>query len=1108
MLKKSLILGIVFNFCASLIFAQTAVAPSVGDGSESNPYEIETLNNLYWIAADNSRWSSNYIQTANIDASETQTWFDGKGWLPIATSATFFGAFNGQNYNIDNLYINRADSDEIGLFARVGASGNYTQLKNINLVGINITGNGKVGSLAGYCPRKIYVNNCSTSGTIIGHGDEIGGLIGKWLSVEIKDCSSNISINGQSKTGGLVGSTYGGLIDNCYSVGNVSGTDQVGGLAGKNSATVLNSYSTGNVSGAYNVGGLIGYSIPLPDPIIENCYSTGDISGAYNVGGLAGSIYDTHILNSFSTGNITSNGCVGGFVGTVTQNSSINSCYSTGYVSGTDQVGGFIAIVNADADVTVSNCFWDKETSGQTSTAGNATGKITAQMKIQATFTASGWDFLNIWALNDTINDGYPHLLWFTYIDPCVETLSIEAGSDNCALINCKIVNLGNPDPIQHGVCWSTASSPTIDDNKTELGEKHDTGTFSPEITGLIENTVYYVRAYATNAKNTVYGEVLSFMNNPNITSIFSNITDGPIEGGLSLIDDNAIYAVSSGDGVYRYNKEGSVVYKLNVNGDIKSSTTITQNNNVYIASTDYNLYSFNSNGLSNTGWPVSLGSEATASVAIDNQNNLYIGTSNGVFQCISSSGSVLWGYIVGGAVYSSSAISSKNILYVINENGRVFTFNLNILDTAQVAYEQKIELDEQVVSSPALDDEGFMYITTLNGNLVKLNVDTSNICQEWVFSAGDPIYSSPIIGSDYTTYFGSTNGKVYAINKDGTLQWDTDLGHPIRSTAALAEFGTNNDRLYIGSDGGYLNTLSLIDGSVIDKYKTDADVRCPILYDNNTVYFGTMDGEVIAVPDTIEVILSKKINITSQWPTFQSNNQRTGAQAPTAPAISTVYPGDTNNDGTVDELDILPIGVYFLEEGTSRSNASMVWEAQDVTSWPSYPANYADCNGDGVVDEKDIIPIGVNWGQTRTASIQKHMINPNDKQMLAKHKEAFETIYNSIDGIESAPAEAIRQLLETALEIIPKTITLYQCYPNPFNPNTEIKFSLPEKMNVSLKVFDINGRLIKTLVNGSYLETGYHSLTFHGDAYPSGMYIYILETSQSIQAQKMLLLK
>ena len=79
------------------LMAQTAIAPAVGDGAVDNPYEIASLENLYWIAAtDNvvpdpdraTRWSSHYIQTADIDAFDTENWFNGAGWIPIGYYAS------------------------------------------------------------------------------------------------------------------------------------------------------------------------------------------------------------------------------------------------------------------------------------------------------------------------------------------------------------------------------------------------------------------------------------------------------------------------------------------------------------------------------------------------------------------------------------------------------------------------------------------------------------------------------------------------------------------------------------------------------------------------------------------------------------------------------------------------------------------------------------------------------------------------------------------------------------------------------------------------------------------------------------------------------------
>ncbi|NNG27656.1 MAG: T9SS type A sorting domain-containing protein, partial [Ignavibacteriaceae bacterium] len=81
------------------------------------------------------------------------------------------------------------------------------------------------------------------------------------------------------------------------------------------------------------------------------------------------------------------------------------------------------------------------------------------------------------------------------------------------------------------------------------------------------------------------------------------------------------------------------------------------------------------------------------------------------------------------------------------------------------------------------------------------------------------------------------------------------------------------------------------------------------------------------------------------------------------------------------------------------------------------------------------------------------------------------------------------------------------QNYPNPFNPSTEIKFAIPQIANVTLKVFDVLGREVVTLVD-EQMEAGKHSLIFNAANLSSGVYYYTIITEYFIQTKKMLLLK
>jgi len=91
-----------------------------------------------------------------------------------------------------------------------------------------------------------------------------------------------------------------------------------------------------------------------------------------------------------------------------------------------------------------------------------------------------------------------------------------------------------------------------------------------------------------------------------------------------------------------------------------------------------------------------------------------------------------------------------------------------------------------------------------------------------------------------------------------------------------------------------------------------------------------------------------------------------------------------------------------------------------------------------------------------------------------------------------------------------PDEFTLSQNFPNPFNPSTTIAFSIPVASYVNLKVFDILGREVVTLINGN-LDAGKHSVNFDAASaggLSSGLYLYQLNAGSFSSAKKMNLLK
>lgn len=105
---------------------------------------------------------------------------------------------------------------------------------------------------------------------------------------------------------------------------------------------------------------------------------------------------------------------------------------------------------------------------------------------------------------------------------PTITTTAISDITENTAVSGGEVTDDGGSSVTARGICWSTNSNPTISDNKTS--DSVGTGSFTSSLTGLTENTTYYVKAYATNSQGTAYGNEQSFTTTNTSTS--GTVTD------------------------------------------------------------------------------------------------------------------------------------------------------------------------------------------------------------------------------------------------------------------------------------------------------------------------------------------------------------------------------------------------------------------------------------------------------------------------------------------------------------------------------------------------------------------------------------------------------
>jgi hypothetical protein len=228
------------------------VTQSVNFYAVANVQEIRTEAELNNTRND---LSGKYILLNNIElTSDTLGADDGAGWNPIGDSSNAFkGIFNGNEYAIRNLWIDRPSINYVGLF--------------------------------GY----IY-----------------GGAKIRNLSVDID--SSKGGVIGQTYVDGIAGRVGSSSITDSYSTGNVSGTSNVGGISGNAaySSSITNSYSTGDVSGTGNyVGGIAGYV--YNSTIIDNAAINKEVNGSSYVNRIVGSIGGGSVQNNFALDTMKAN---------------------------------------------------------------------------------------------------------------------------------------------------------------------------------------------------------------------------------------------------------------------------------------------------------------------------------------------------------------------------------------------------------------------------------------------------------------------------------------------------------------------------------------------------------------------------------------------------------------------------------------------------------------------------------------------------------------------------------------------------------------------------------------------------------------------------------
>jgi hypothetical protein len=491
-------------------------------------------------------------------------------------SATASGNISGSD-NVGGLVAYNGD----GVIKDSAASGNVSGLKYIGGISgyngdsegtirdttasVNVSGSGYVGGFVGLSDGTI--RDATASGSVTG--------------LHPQSSVGRFALESHSNVGGLVGDNRGTIL-NATASGSVTGLDStgldlqsnVGGLVGYNSVgyhgdgAIRNSTASGNVTGDNNVGGLIGYN---NDSVIQNSAASGDINvtitdfhSQSNVGGLVGnnrgtirntiSSSDIIISNTIVGGPINSvGGLVGANKGTIRDTLVVGSMTLRGDTFTWPESGGVVGF-NAQDQGTVEDSYWDRDATGQSTSAGNATDLTTAEMQgPTAGSNMSGLDFVNTWQ----VTDGYPELRVLSERDV-------------------------GEDPPESG---SPSINPTLKLNRDEVTRG---GNLNYTIENSSAGNFHIVTVNPSHFKDTTdIPEAIETMRNVGAVTDRGVIDDdGGIhrdDSGINTVDIGygfAVVEIGSGDGTGSINTE--YLETTTVTLELYETSTTDSSNNVY----------------------------------------------------------------------------------------------------------------------------------------------------------------------------------------------------------------------------------------------------------------------------------------------------------------------------------------------------------------------------------------------------------------------------------------------------------------------------------------------------------------------------------------------
>jgi pectin methylesterase-like acyl-CoA thioesterase len=644
-------------------------------------------------------------------------------------------------------------------------------------------------------------------------------------------------------------------------------------------------------------------------------------------------------------------------------------------------------------------------------------------------------------------------------LPPTVTTNSVSYISTTFVTCGGGITADGGGAVTSRGVCWDTVTAPTIAKNKTTNGT--GIGGFTSSITGLIPGKAYYLRAYATNVSGTAYGSeqtctTLSAVVPPTVTTAAAN----------SIL----VKTAKSGGTVTLWG--GDTVKARGICWNTASNPTIS--NSKTIDGSDIGSFTSGLTGLTgNTIYHV----------------RAYATNSAGT------------GY--GGDSIFTTQIQQHDTTVVVAKDGS------GTYSTLQAAF-----------NAVPTNYTGAWKIFVKKGKYHEK--DTLAAGKVNVVLEGESRDSTVIWNDDYsdnpaTGKLGTSSTFTVSLNADDFIAKNITF----ENTYWPNRYGTtaNTQAVAVSANGDRQEFVNCAFNGYQDTYYTRGSTATGRAYHKKCIFKGTVDyifGRNICVFDSCTFVTIRNggtitagaTDATSLYGYVFRNCTLLGDTAASTDSTGWVRSAFTSANG------------YYLGrpwQGGPRTVYMHCYESANLNpaGWTTMSVNptlYAEfnCYGPGFTTSRGTVSGWPTSNQARlltfTEAASYTLTSIFGKNSASSSLITYDWIPTSALSGDIMPI-IVSVANDQKEQTIPNEYKLHQNYPNPFNPSTMISYDLPRSSTVSLRVYDLFGREVATLVDGAR-AAGRHQEIFDGRGLASGVYFARLKTDAMSSTIKLLMMK